>query len=111
MRSAILAIVGALVACQHSDVSREIGARCDSASECDERCLGPGNTYPGGFCSIACGGRDECPGATTCADRDGGVCLFTCQVETDCTFLGTGWHCTSADLRGGGIKVMVCRGA
>jgi len=111
MRSAILAAVGALLAaCQHSDVSREIGARCNSASECNERCLGPGNTYPGGFCSIACAGRDQCPDATTCADLEGGVCLFECTTDPDCAFLGTGWRCTAADLHGGGVKVSVCRG-
>jgi hypothetical protein len=111
MRSAVLAIVGALIACQQSDVSREVGARCGSANECDERCLGPGTGYPDGFCTVACNNRDECPSDTTCADREGGVCLFECTTDTSCAFLGTGWRCASADLRGGGIKVMVCRGS
>lgn len=111
MRSAMLAIVGVLVAaCQHSDVSRSIGARCSVTSECDERCLPPGNDYPGGFCTIACASRSECPDGTTCADREGGVCLFECASDPDCMFLGTGWRCTAVDLRGGGIKVMVCSG-
>ena len=110
MRSAIIAIVGALLACQHSDVSREVGARCDGAAECDERCLGPGNDYPGGFCTVACSNRGECPSATTCADREGGVCLLECSTDDSCAFLGTGWRCIATDLRGGGIKVMVCRG-
>jgi hypothetical protein len=110
MRSAIIAIVGALLAaCQHSDVSREVGARCDTAAECDERCLAS-TDYPGGFCTIPCNNRGECPGDTTCADREGGVCLFECSLDPECAFLGAGWRCTSADLRGGGIKVMVCRG-
>lgn len=110
MRSAVIAIVGALFACQHSDVSREVGARCESSAECDERCLGPGTDYPGGLCSVACSNRNECPSDTTCADRDGGVCLFECTTDNDCMFLGTGWRCLATDLRGGGIKVMVCRG-
>jgi hypothetical protein len=114
MRSAIIAItaiVGALlVACQDSDVSRVVGARCDRSTECDERCLGPDVDYPGGLCSLACNSRGECPEHTTCADRDGGVCLFECEADRDCAFLGTGWACHDADLRGGGIKVMVCRG-
>lgn len=110
MRSAILAAVAALVACQDSDVSREVGARCDDSGECDERCLTAAADYPGGFCTIACNDRSECPHATTCADREGGVCLFECTLDADCAFLGAGWQCGAADLRGGGIKVMVCRG-
>lgn len=117
MRSAVLAIAGfaglavlCVAACQSSDVSRSIGARCRSASECDDRCLPPGNDYPGGFCTIACESRAECPSATTCADREGGVCLYECTTDESCTFLGTGWRCGSANLRGGGIQVMVCRG-
>jgi hypothetical protein len=110
MRILVLAIA-ALAACQDSPVSREVGARCDVAGECDERCLIPTNVYPGGFCTIACNTRDECPRNTTCAEREGGVCLFECTTDVDCGFLGTGWRCTSSDLRGGGIKVMVCRGS
>lgn len=112
MRSAAIAIVGALVvaACQHSDVSREVGARCEVSTECDDRCLAPSADYPGGFCTVACNARGECPIDTTCADHEGGVCLFECGGDPDCTFLGAGWQCKAADLRGGGIKVMVCRG-
>lgn len=111
MRSAIIAVVGVwLVACQQGDVSRQVGARCDDSVECDERCLPPDEAYPGGFCTVACNTRGECPSRTTCADRAGGVCLFECTQDVDCMFLGDGWRCGSADLRGGGIKVMVCRG-
>jgi hypothetical protein len=112
MRSAILAIVGVwLAACQQSDVSREVGARCTDSVECDERCLPPSADYPGGFCTVACNTRDECPSRTTCADREGGTCLFECTEDADCMFLGAGWRCASADLRGGGIQVKVCRGS
>jgi hypothetical protein len=112
MQSAIIAIVGVLLAaCQHSDVSREVGARCDTSDECDDRCLAPSPDYPDGFCTIACNDRGQCPSGTTCADHEGGVCLFECAADPDCAFLGTDWQCQSADLRGGGIKVMVCRGS
>lgn len=111
MRSTMIAIVGVvLAACQHSDVSREVGARCDTSTECDERCLSPSGDYPGGFCTVACNDRSECPSDTICADHEGGVCLFMCGSDPDCAFLGAGWRCEAADLRGGGIKVMVCRG-
>jgi len=112
MRSAIIAVVGALlVACQDPDVSRKVGARCDDASECDERCLPSTDGYPGGFCTVTCQARGECTGNTTCADREGGVCLFQCAESVDCDYLGEGWHCGSVDLRGGGIKVKVCLGS
>jgi hypothetical protein len=116
MRSAIAicaiscAIASGALACQHSDVSREIGARCSVSSECDGRCLPPGVEYPGGFCTISCAGPTDCPSGTRCADREGGVCLFECSDDTACAFLGSGWHCRSVDLHGGGIKVMVCAG-
>jgi len=82
-------------------------ARCDRSEECNERCL-TGTDYPGGFCTIGCARSTECPSDTTCADREGGICLFQCTGNVDCTFLGTGWGCKSVDLRGGGIQVMVC---
>jgi len=108
---AAIAILGVLLgACQHNEVSRALGARCDVSAECDERCLAPSLDYPGGFCTIACNARGECPSGTTCADHEGGVCLFECASDADCAFLGAGWPCSAADLRGGGIKVMVCRG-
>ena len=110
MRSAIIAVAALLAACQSSDVSREVGARCDKSSECDDRCLSPSPGYPGGFCTLSCTVPDDCPGDTACADREGGVCLFTCSSDASCGFLGTGWRCDTADLRGAGIKVRVCRG-
>ena len=110
MRTAIIAIIGAaLAACQSSDVSRALGARCDTQAECNERCL-TGSAYPGGFCTTFCATHDACPGGATCADREGGICLFECQRDSDCTFLGRGWGCKAVDLHGGGIKVMVCSG-
>lgn len=102
----------ALSGCQDSDVSRAVGARCESADDCDDRCLadrGTGN-WPGGFCTTSCEASGDCPGAATCADVEGGVCLFRCEHDPDCDFLGNGWGCDEVDLRGGGIKVKVCRG-
>jgi hypothetical protein len=112
MRIAVTgALVGALLAaCTSSDVSRRIGARCETSDDCDQRCLPSGIDYPGGFCSITCASKDDCPGDTTCGDVDGGVCLFECAADGQCAFLGADWKCTQVDLRGGGIKVNVCRG-
>jgi len=110
MRSAIIAIIGAaLAACQSSNVSRDLGARCDTRAECNELCAG-GSAYPGGFCTVFCATRSDCPSGATCADREGGICLFECASNTDCAFLGGGWECKAVDLHGGGIKVMACSG-
>ena len=115
MRSARIAIAvawlaGGLIACQSSDVSREIGARCTTSDDCDQRCLGPSQDYPNGFCSLTCNHDTDCPSGSRCGDVDGGVCLLSCSVDPDCAFLGAGWTCNDVDLRGGGIKVPVCRG-
>jgi hypothetical protein len=106
-------VVAALVAAGpgcgvSSDVSRELGARCNSMDECDERCLA-GSRFPGGFCSATCDDDGDCPDGAACADLSGGVCLFDCDGAAACEFLGNGWECRSADAVGGG-EVMVCVG-
>lgn len=111
MRFAIVAIACALVACQSSDVSRELGARCDTSAECDDRCLGPSADWPGGFCSFRCETDSDCPSDAACLEEEGGVCAFTCTMDVNCAFLGTGYGCKERDARGGAGKRFVCRGA
>lgn len=89
-------------------VSRTIGARCDVSTQCDERCL-TGGEFPGGFCSISCDNNLGCPADTACADDQGGVCLFLCSGDPDCTFLGAGWKCETVGDKPMGT-VQVCRG-
>jgi hypothetical protein len=108
MRLAILAI--ALAACQSSDVSRELGARCDRSVECDERCLFPSEDWPGGFCTIHCETDVECPDRAVCLEEEGGVCAFTCGADIECSFLGPDYECKERDARGGAGKRFVCRG-
>jgi hypothetical protein len=105
-----LVIALALAACQHLDVSRDVGARCDLASDCNERCLTPSGDWPGGFCTITCDSAASCPDSTTCIDEQGGVCAYKCVGDGDCTFLGTGYTCKMVDSHGAGTKVGVCRG-
>lgn len=107
MRIALLVL--ALGACQGSDVSRSIGARCDTNADCNERCLAPGGAWPGGFCTISCDADAACGDHALCIDEEGGVCAFSCATDADCAFLG-GYHCVAVDRRAGGNKVMVCRG-
>jgi hypothetical protein len=100
-------------ACQSSDVSRQVGARCDVSSQCDERCLGPDGNFPGGFCTISCDHSSDCPNDTdtACVDDDGGACLFRCLANSDCTFLGAGWVCKPEPERGNSnVQVSVCAG-
>lgn len=113
MRSTLVVMLAALWACQSNDVSRAVGARCDNKDDCDDRCLTSDerNRWPGGFCTTTCANPSECDGDTACADIEGGVCLFQCGADQDCQFLGERWTCEEADLRGGGIKVKVCRGS
>ncbi|MCE9579764.1 MAG: hypothetical protein K8W52_41995 [Deltaproteobacteria bacterium] len=96
-------------ACGDDPVSRAVGARCDLAAECDERCLGPGGDWPGGFCTVSCDTSDDCPGEAACVANEGGVCLFVCAIDADCAFLGTGWGCVELDRKPTGV-VKACRG-
>jgi hypothetical protein len=109
MRLAIFAML-AIAACQSSDVSRELGARCDHSSDCDERCLLPSPDWPGGFCTTQCETDNDCPEAAVCLEEEGGVCAFSCQSDPDCLFLGAGYLCKERDARGGAGKRTVCRG-
>jgi len=92
-----------------SEVSRELGARCDSLDECDDRCL-TGPRFPEGMCSRDCDDDDDCPAGASCAELEGGVCLYACRNHEGCAFLGAGWRCLTEPERGGepGAGVMVC---
>ena len=105
----VLAFAGA---CGGDDgVSRTLGARCESSRDCDDRCLLPSNDYPGGICTLSCNRSDECPRDADCVDREGGVCLYQCVDDRDCTFLGPNWTCHEDNLREDqNTKVRVCRG-
>ncbi len=109
---AISLVLALVVGCQDSDVSRELGARCDFSSECDERCLAPGADWPGGFCTVSCDTDADCPDDAACIEDGGaGVCAFRCANDTSCLFLGEGYTCKERDGRATGSgKVNVCRG-
>jgi hypothetical protein len=108
MRSALVLVV-AIAACQSSNVSRDLGARCDGLADCNQACLS-GEPWPGGFCTTLCDDDLGCPDDAACVEEQGGVCEFRCMGDTDCVFLGVGYACTLIDDHGGGLKVMVCRG-
>lgn len=111
MRLPILVVIAlAVAACQSSDVSRELGARCDVTADCDERCLLPSSDWPGGFCTIHCETDNDCPSDAACLEEEGGVCAFSCVADPGCAYLGAGYTCKERDARGGAGKRLVCRG-
>lgn len=90
-----------------SDVSRQLGARCDNHDQCDGLCL-TGPTYPDGLCSLNCNTSSDCPGGAACVDTAQGVCLFTCSDNLECEFLGAGWTCAvSPQLPDGQVNVCI----
>lgn len=112
MSRLLLALVASLAACSvSSDVSREIGARCDDLDECDDRCL-TGPRFPGGMCSQSCDEDADCPDGASCTVNAGGACLYACTEDRGCQFLGEGWRCLPEAERGGepDSTVMVCIG-
>jgi hypothetical protein len=108
-RLVLVAVAGLVLACGESDVSRQLGARCDDSDECDERCLQPGTRYPGGFCTVSCDADNDCSVRAACVEDSGGTCLFTCLDDFECGYLGAGWLCVSVPRKAQGT-VKVCRG-
>ena len=106
----LVVLILAISACQSSDVSRQVGARCDTNADCDVKCLPPGGDFPGGFCTVLCDTDANCPDGTRCIDEQGGVCAFSCAADPSCTFLGDGYTCKMVDSHGGGAKVNACIG-
>lgn len=107
MSRAVVTLIAVLAACSvSSDVSREIGARCDDQDECDNRCL-TGPRFPGGMCSRGCDTEADCPGGASCVAPAGGSCLYSCRDDQDCDFLGNGWACQLERERGGEPDSMV----
>lgn len=109
MTRSLLALLFLLSCGVESEVSRELGARCDDSDECDDRCL-RGARYPDGLCSASCDDDGDCPSGATCVDLEGGVCLFDCDQIGDCEFLGAGWQCLAEPERGSGdgAEITVC---
>ena len=100
----------ALFSCGDDNITREVGARCDQKSDCEEICL-VGENFPGGFCSTSCFNDDDCTGDSLCVDfSEIGVCLFSCTQSTGCEFLGPGWECVEAQSSSSEDTAQVCRG-
>lgn len=105
-------VVGLAAGCPSAEVSRALGAKCDEKAECDERCMPPSELSPGGFCTLSCLDGGDCPAGSVCADVEGGVCLFACEVDRNCEFLGEDWECDDRiSLPEGSEEVRGCLGS
>ena len=62
-----------------------VGAACADAVECEKRLCQTGLRFPGGVCTMSCGGSGGCPSGSSCALLESGwVCLVTCTETTEC---------------------------
>jgi len=105
-----IGVLALLISCSSSDVSRRLGAQCDTRDDCEERCE-RGGEYPDGFCTTACETDNDCDPSARCVDKEGGICLYGCEATPDCDFLGTGWSCDTEDLReNSDMEVLICIG-
>ncbi|MCX5745405.1 MAG: hypothetical protein NT062_23245 [Proteobacteria bacterium] len=86
MKAMTITILTSLAACGGADVSRDVGARCEKAADCAERCL-TGGKWPGGFCTLSCDTDSDCPTDTRCISEEGGVCAYVCNTTPECGFL------------------------
>ena len=90
------------------DVDDVVGASCRNDRDCADLCEG-GPDFPGGFCTLACRDDLDCTSDTICTETHGGVCLYTCSVDSHCDFLGIDYGCRDKNDVAGN-RVGVCMG-
>jgi hypothetical protein len=73
---------------------------CVSGSFCVET-----GDYPDGMCTTRCRSHNDCPGATACIDREGGICALYCFDDLDCR---QKYHCKERNDQSGSGKSLVC---
>jgi hypothetical protein len=90
------------------DLDPVIGAVCVDDRDCLAVCEGGGD-FPGGFCTLPCGSDLDCTIDSVCITSHDGVCVFPCEPDGYCGFLGPAYTCKEQDAADGG-KVYVCLG-
>jgi len=100
--------------CGNDDVGptgHKVGGRCTNDGDCVKRCL-TGSEFPGGYCTEVCATDHDCPGGSVCvADKsNGGICLVTCKVPSDCDAFGAGYQCNRQTSQSGGEGALACLG-
>jgi hypothetical protein len=83
-----------------------VGGACAADAECDadSRCLTK-DDFPGGTCSVVCTKHEDCPDDTRCIEKEGGICLLTCELPGDCR---GGYTCKGVKNQFGGGESLVC---
>ena len=62
-----------------------VGGPCMNNTECDKLLCDLSARFPGGTCTISCGGSGHCPQNSSCAElATGWVCLVNCMATSDC---------------------------
>ena len=87
-----------------------VGAACMGPTECEKRLCDTDFRFPGGVCTMSCGGSGNCPSGSSCAELESGwVCLVGCSATTVCR---EQWSCEPVIEAGtnGGSMVSVCIG-
>ena len=81
-----------------------VGGDCRDNGDCDEICL-RGGAFPGGTCSVECRDDGDCPSYTYCVEKEGGVCLLSCDRPSDCR---DEYNCKGEKNKGRGGESLVC---
>jgi hypothetical protein len=88
-----------------------VGGPCMNGSDCDKGLCEMRTSFPGGICTLSCGGSGDCPSGSSCAELDTGwVCLVDCTVATDCREQWTCQPVIEAGTDQGSMKT-VCLGS
>jgi hypothetical protein len=105
----VLVLALLAIGCGGSDAPDDVvGATCRDDRDCVDLCEGGGD-FPGGFCTLRCSDDIDCTDDTLCADTHGGVCLYPCDRDSNCDFLGRDYGCRDkVDFNG--LIVGVCMG-
>lgn len=107
---AISLLLCALGACGGDGVvvDEVVGATCIDDRDCAELCE-RGGEFPGGFCTLSCRDDLDCPSDTLCAGVRGNICMYQCEIDIDCDFLGRNYFCVDEPDFAGRL-VGVCMG-
>ena len=88
-----------------------VGGPCINDNDCEQRLCQSGSAFPGNICTLSCGGSNNCPSGSSCAELDRGwICLVDCMDMADCR---EQWSCQSVIEAGtnGASMVSVCLGS
>lgn len=106
-RAVLIVMTLAATACGSDNVGVNgglVGGPCAANADCEYRCE-LGGDFPQGTCVKPCNTDDDCPGGSSCINKEGGICLLACEVPADCR---GGYNCEGKENRGTGGDSLVC---